>query len=125
MELLVKTAEGFDRESACKKEARVNGSYHDAYVDGQGNHCLVCISKKVNGGVAVGVSALEWLQTQEGGRFVRLYSLGAGMDVIVAVEELPQKTPLVGHLGNFVIYDRQDFTPGEFLPTLSESDVPF
>jgi hypothetical protein len=125
MELLSTLDDSFDFPTAKLLMRRVSGSCHDAYVDKDGNCCLVCISKAAGGRVAVGKAGLDWLRGRDGGKFVRLRSANARLNLLVSLDHLPETGWRNGGRGDFMLLGREDFADREFSPPLDDNDVPF
>ena len=115
--------EKFDSETAEVYNRRAGGSNHAAYRDASGAICLWCRSKLSRGGVAITASAIEWLDTMDGVKFVRLTNPNGKLDIILPLEQVPLGTTREGPLGVYYIVDPDVVRVPTFTPVMET--VPF
>lgn len=111
----------FDAATARHFNRRPGGSRHHAYIDG--SVCLVCESRSSGEGVAVNIGALEWLNKQDGARFVRLKHPGTGWDIILPLDELPENEVREGRSGHYMFIDPDDLGGPPFPPMPDGAEV--
>ena len=79
----------FDAATARMFNRRPGGSRHFAYEDATGAVCLWCHSKLARGGVAISASAVDWLATAQGERFIRLTNPKGDLDIVLPLDQVP------------------------------------
>lgn len=62
---------------------------HPAYRDAEGKTLMWCYTTLSGGGIAVNESARDWLEGQDGPKFVRLTNSATRLDEVLPLERVP------------------------------------
>lgn len=78
---------------------------HPVYRDANGATLMWCYTTLSGGGIAVNEDARDWLEGQEGPKFLRLTNSRTGVDEILPFDQVPFGPRRDGHSGAFYPVD--------------------